>query len=240
VEFLRFLLADPDVRAGDLDTGLLDRRTPDFTPAPASDTELIAAAAHRWVRSWPTAPSSPWEVPSGWRIAGRAPTSVRLRSADRVEHVFLTGTPERASAVVEGGAAHTLSATRDGDHLTVVVDGLRTTFLVDEADSQIWLAGDERVVLVEEVREAPVRADDEHSGNAELTSPMPGAVVAIGVEDGATVTAGTVVVSVEAMKMEHALSAPVDGVVELLVSAGEQVKVGQLLARITATEEPKA
>ena len=41
------------------------------------------------------------------------------------------------------------------------------------------------------------------------------------------------VVTVEAMKMEHALTAPVDGVVELLVAVGDQVKVGQLLARIT-------
>ncbi len=66
---------------------------------------------------------------------------------------------------------------------------------------------------------------------------MPGAVVAVGVTDGATVTAGTVIVTVEAMKMEHALAAPVDGVAEILVGAGEQVKVGQVLARITATEE---
>ncbi|EUA18123.1 biotin-requiring enzyme family protein [Mycobacterium xenopi 3993] len=48
------------------------------------------------------------------------------------------------------------------------------------------------------------------------------------------VAAGTVVVTVEAMKMEHTLSAPVDGVVQLLVGVGDQVKVGQPLARITA------
>jgi acetyl-CoA/propionyl-CoA carboxylase biotin carboxyl carrier protein len=63
---------------------------------------------------------------------------------------------------------------------------------------------------------------------------MPGAVVAVSVEDGAEVATGTVVITVEAMKMEHALTAPVDGVVELLVAAGDQVKVGQLLARIAA------
>ncbi len=40
--------------------------------------------------------------------------------------------------------------------------------------------------------------------------------------------------------MEHALTAPVDGVVELIVGAGDQVKVGQVLARITATEEPQS
>jgi acetyl-CoA/propionyl-CoA carboxylase, biotin carboxylase, biotin carboxyl carrier protein len=66
-----------------------------------------------------------------------------------------------------------------------------------------------------------------------LTSPMPGAVVAVGVDDGAKVEAGAVVVTVEAMKMEHAMTAPVEGVVELLVAVGDQVKVGQPLARIT-------
>jgi acetyl-CoA/propionyl-CoA carboxylase biotin carboxyl carrier protein len=90
--------------------------------------------------------------------------------------------------------------------------------------------------VLEEVLEEPVRPDDEHSGDAELTSPMPGAVVAVGVEDGAQVSAGTVVVAVEAMKMEHTLAAPVDGVVELLVAVGDQVKVGQPLARIIAGE----
>jgi acetyl-CoA/propionyl-CoA carboxylase biotin carboxyl carrier protein len=88
--------------------------------------------------------------------------------------------------------------------------------------------------MVEELREPPVRPDEEHRGDAELTSPMPGSVVAVGVQDGQHVDAGAVIVTVEAMKMEHALSAPVDGVVELLVAAGDQVKVGQPLARITA------
>ena len=94
--------------------------------------------------------------------------------------------------------------------------------------------------MVEEVREAPVRPDDELSGDAELDSPMPGSVVAVGVSDGQHVDAGTVVVTVEAMKMEHALTAPVAGVVELLVAVGDQVKVGQPLARVTSTqkEEP--
>ncbi|HEY9266614.1 MAG TPA: biotin/lipoyl-containing protein, partial [Mycobacterium sp.] len=155
----------------------------------------------------------------------------------RTDHVWLTGSPEDATATVEGGETRTLRASLDGDRLVVTLDGLRTEYLVAAVDDRMWLAGAGRVALVEEVREAPVRPDDEHSGDAELTSPMPGAVVAVGVDNGATVTAGTVVVTVEAMKMEHALAAPVDGVVELIVGAGDQVKVGQVLARITATEE---
>jgi acetyl-CoA/propionyl-CoA carboxylase biotin carboxyl carrier protein len=82
-----------------------------------------------------------------------------------------------------------------------------------------------------------VRPDDAHSGDAELVSPMPGSVVAVGTENGSTVTVGTVVVTIEAMKMEHQLKAPVDGAVELLVAVGDQVKVGQALARITAATE---
>jgi acetyl-CoA/propionyl-CoA carboxylase biotin carboxyl carrier protein len=241
VDFLRFLLADPDVQAGRLDTGLLDRRVADYSPRTANDHQLIAAAAYRWLRNFQTATDDPWSVPSGWRIGEPAPTVLRLRSGERTEHVRITGLPHQAAAVVEGGETHLLTASLDGDGLTVTLDGVRARYRAADSDHQLWLAGDDGVTLVEEVREAPVRPDDEHSGNADLVSPMPGSVVAIGVEHGSTLTAGTVVVTVEAMKMEHALSAPVDGDVELFVSVGDQVKVGQLLARITvSTEEPNS
>ena len=233
-EFLRFLLADPDVAAGRLDTGLLDRRAPDFTRTAPGDQELIAAAAYKWVRHWTAAGDDLWRLPSGWRMGERAPAVFRLRAADRTDHVYLTGTPGHATATVEHGETHTVSATLGDGRLTVTLDGLRTDYLVAVTDGQIWLSGGGRTFLVEEVREAPVRPDDEHSGDAELVSPMPGSVVAVGVDSGAEVTAGTVVVTVEAMKMEHALTAPVDGVAELLVAVGDQVKVGQPLARITA------
>ena len=235
IEFLRFLLADPDVAAGRLDTGLLDRRTPDYIPAQHGDGELIAAAAYKWLRCWPARVGDLWEVPSGWRAGERAPTTFRLHAGERIDHVYLTGTPGAATALVEDGETHSLSASLDGDQLTVTLDGLRTEYLVAATDHQIWLSGGGRTAMVEEMREAPVRPDDEHSGDAELTSPMPGSVVAVGVHDGQRVETGAVVVTVEAMKMEHALSAPVDGLVELLVAVGDQVKVGQPLARITAS-----
>jgi acetyl-CoA/propionyl-CoA carboxylase, biotin carboxylase, biotin carboxyl carrier protein len=246
VEFLRFLLTDPDVVAGRLDTGLLDRRATDFAPTQLGDDQLIAAAAYKWLRSWPVPAGNLWEVPSGWRMGERAPSTIRLHSGERTDHVYLTGTPQAATAVVEDGSAlssssrpgpRSLTATLDGDRLAVTLGGLRTDYLVAATDGKIWLARSGHTAVVDEVREAPVRPDDEHTGDAELVSPMPGSVVAVGIEDGGTVTAGSVVVAVEAMKMEHALTAPVDGVVELLVAVGDQVKVGQPLARITATEK---
>ncbi|OBC01108.1 acetyl/propionyl-CoA carboxylase subuit alpha [Mycobacterium sp. 852013-50091_SCH5140682] len=233
-EFLRFLLADPDVSAGRLDTGLLDRRAPDFTPAAVGDEQLIAAASYLWLRHWSEAGDSLWQVPSGWRVGGRAPAAFRLQATGRTDHVYLTGTPDRATAVVENGGNHTVSAAFDDGLLAVTLDGLRTEYLVAATDGRLWLTGGGRVWTVEEVREAPVRPDDEHSGDAELISPMPGSVVAVGVNHSDAVAAGAMVVTVEAMKMEHALTAPVDGTVELLVAVGDQVKVGQPLARITA------
>ncbi|MCV7236533.1 acetyl-CoA carboxylase biotin carboxylase subunit [Mycolicibacterium celeriflavum] len=234
IEFLRFLLADPDVVAGRLDTGLLDRRSPDFRSATAQDADLVAAAAYKWLRAWPQPVGDLWAVPSGWRMGPHAPTTYRLRSGERTDHVHLTGTPTAATAVIEDGQPRSLSASLAGDRLAVTFDGVRSDYVVAADDGQIWLAGAGHTVAVEEVREAPVRPDDAHSGDAELTSPMPGSVVAVGVTDGERVEAGAVVVTVEAMKMEHALAAPVGGVVELLVAEGDQVKVGQPLARVAA------
>jgi 3-methylcrotonyl-CoA carboxylase alpha subunit len=237
IEFLRFLLADADVQAGRLDTGLLDRRLPDYTAVAADDLEFIAVAAYRWLQRWQAAESDLWSSPSGWRIGAHAPTVVRLKGGERTDHVRITGRPGSATATVEDGSVHALTAHLIGKSLVVTVDGLRTEYVVAEADHQIWLAGDSGVAALTEVREAAVRPDDEHAGDAELVSPMPGAVVAVNIADGAEVTAGAVVVAVEAMKMEHSLTAPVDGVVELLVAVGDQVKVGQPLARITATHK---
>ncbi len=240
VDFARFLLADPDVAAGRLDTGLLDRRAADFVTPEPTDEHFVAAAAYRWLRLWPSHDADLWVVPSGWRLGAAAPVGVRLRAGDRADHVYITGTPAAAVVRIEQGQSHTLQATFDGRRLAVTLNGLRREYAVAADDNRFWLAGAGVTAMLEEVREAPVRPDDEHRGDAELSSPMPGTVVSVGTENGTQVAAGTVVVTVEAMKMEHALAAPVDGAVELLVDAGEQVKVGQLLARIKVHSNKEA
>jgi 3-methylcrotonyl-CoA carboxylase alpha subunit len=66
-----------------------------------------------------------------------------------------------------------------------------------------------------------------------IIAPMPGKVIAVDIAEGQTVTAGQRLLVLEAMKMEHALAAPFDGVVEgLTVSAGAQVQVEALLCRV--------
>jgi acetyl-CoA/propionyl-CoA carboxylase biotin carboxyl carrier protein len=235
IDFLRFVLSDADVVAGRLDTGLLERL--DFDPAAVGDEAFVAAAAYRWLQHWPAVPADPWDVPSGWRLGDAAPTSIRLRCGVRTEHVTITGSPQRAQARIADAESRSLAGQLADGELTVILDGITRRYTVAVTGQQIWLAGEGRTWMLEELKEDSARPDDAHSGDAELVSPMPGSVVAVSVQDGEPVTAGAVVVAVEAMKMEHSLRSPVAGVVELLVAVGDQVKVGQLLARIKANTE---
>ncbi len=241
IEFARFLLADPDVIAGNLDTGLLDRRVEDFVAADASDEVLIAAAAYRWLSRWTTSECvDPWDVPSGWRVGTPAPTSIRLSAGTRTAHVAIVGVPADAKVEVEGSQPRAFSATLTGSELAVVIDGRRRTFVVAETDGGLWLAGG-GTWHVREVAEVSVRGEDKHAGDAEIASPMPGAVIAVNVENGAAVSAGQPLVVVEAMKMEHSLTSPIDGIVEVLVRQGDQVMVDQVLARVVpVTDEETA
>ncbi|AFU05541.1 acetyl-CoA carboxylase biotin carboxylase subunit [Nocardia brasiliensis] len=235
IEFLRFLLADPDVAAGQLDTGLLDRRVADFHATAVDDELFLAAAAYRWLGRWPSDPGDPWQVPSGWRIGTAAPTSIRLAAGDRIEHVYLTGRPDAATGRVGEAESVSVAAAFADSVLTLTVAGVRHEYRVAEQDDQLWLAGPTGIAVLREVAEASVRGGAEQVGDAEIRSPMPGSVIAVPVTTGATVAAGATVVIVEAMKMEHSLSAPVAGTVEILVTPGTQVRLDQPLARIHTT-----
>ncbi|MEU1207845.1 acetyl/propionyl/methylcrotonyl-CoA carboxylase subunit alpha [Nocardia sp. NPDC005825] len=239
-DFARFLLADPDVLAGRLDTGLLDRRAADFAPAAVTDEQFIAAAARLWLRHWPDGPVDPWQLPTGWRVGAHAPFGIRLIGGDRTAHVFFSGTPDRATTWIEDGERRTLTVDSDGDALTLAIDGLRGRYRVATAPGHIWVADRTGTALLREVAEADVRVGDAHVGDAEIQSPMPGSVIATPAADGDVVAAGAPIVVVEAMKMEHTLTAPIAGRVELLVEPGAQVKLEQPLARIIAEENTQS
>ena len=71
------------------------------------------------------------------------------------------------------------------------------------------------------------------AGDGSVSAPLPGKVVAVPVAEGARVARGDTLVVIEAMKMEHGLAAPCDGVVEgLSVAVGDQVREGEALARV--------
>ncbi|MFE9807930.1 acetyl-CoA carboxylase biotin carboxylase subunit [Streptomyces sp. NPDC005227] len=218
--FLRRLLAHPDVVAGDLDTGLVEREAAGLVPDGVPEEVYEAAAAVRLAELTPAGDgwTDPFSVPTGWRLGGTPkPAAFSLRVLDPVEY-----TPRGTHTVGEG-------------QVSVTLDGVRHTF--HRAADWIGRDGDAWHVRDHD----PVAASltgSAHAGADSLTAPMPGTVTVVKVAVGDEVTAGQSLLVVEAMKMEHVISAPHAGTVsELDVTPGTTVAMDQVLAVVTPAEE---
>jgi len=227
--FLRRLLADARVRAGELDTGLVER-LPVTAPDPeAGEQAAIAAALARTLELGRG--EDPWERLAGWRINGSAPLRWRLAperggaaidvlvAGDRV--CAGDGPPREARAELSAGA------------LAVTLDGERRTW-THARDGELTRVGIGGGAWAFREQVAELRRDL-HGGGAALEAPMPGSVLAVRVRDGDAVRAGDVLVVLESMKMELELVAPTAGTVHgLAVAAGDRVSGGQLLVAVGA------
>ncbi|MGW2953868.1 acetyl/propionyl/methylcrotonyl-CoA carboxylase subunit alpha [Streptomyces eurythermus] len=218
--FLRRLLAHPAVVAGDLDTGLVERVVDDLVPAEVPEEVYEAAAAVRLEALRPRTEgwTDPFSVPNGWRLGGTPkPPVFHLRVREPVSY-----TPR---------GVHTVT----GDRVSVTLDGVRHTF----RRAGDWLGRDGDTWQVRD--HDPVAASLDRAGHAgadSLTAPMPGTVTVVKVAVGDEVTAGQSLLVVEAMKMEHVISAPHAGTVaELDVTPGSTVAMDQVLAVIAPHEE---
>ncbi|MFO7779530.1 MAG: biotin carboxylase N-terminal domain-containing protein [Nitriliruptoraceae bacterium] len=121
------------------------------------------------------------------------------------------------------------------DHLDIEVDGhrQRVGVHVDGAGAVQIVSAALGVVELEAVPRFPDRGEEAVAGATR--SPMPGVVVAVAVEEGAPVAEGALLVTVEAMKMEHRITAPQAGTVtEVRVAAGQQVDADQVLVVVEA------
>ncbi|ROV68601.1 acetyl-CoA carboxylase biotin carboxylase subunit [Streptomyces globisporus] len=225
--FLRRLLAHPDVVAGDLDTGLVEREAEGLVPDGVPDEVYAAAAAVRRETLEPRPDAGGWtdpfSVPSGWRTGGvRAPLLFPLRVAGR-------------EPVTRDSPA---SATVTADRVTVELNGMAHHF----HRSGDWLGRDGDTWHVQD--HDPVEASLSGAGRNgadTLAAPMPGTVTVVKVAVGDEVEAGQSLLVVEAMKMEHVISAPHAGTVtELDVTAGATVAMDQVLAVVVPAEAEDA
>jgi acetyl-CoA/propionyl-CoA carboxylase, biotin carboxylase, biotin carboxyl carrier protein len=237
--WLRTLLAHPDVRAGHLDTGLIGRLP---APADATPDDVLVAAALAGLLDLP-AGDAPFDRLGGWRLgADPAPARWRLvpaagASGDPVD-VAVAGPAGRATVTVGAeGTPRPASAHRDGSTLVVTLDGTTRAYRTAVADGVRWLARDGDAWALREqerLRAARTAGGAEHGP---LTAPMPGTVTSVEVAEGDHVTAGQRLVVVEAMKMEHVVSAPTDGVVkDLAAKAGAAVALDAPL--VTVVPDP--
>ncbi|MFJ6001936.1 biotin carboxylase N-terminal domain-containing protein [Arthrobacter sp. NPDC092385] len=239
IEYLRLLVADDDVRAARLDTTLIERRLPGlaFRHVTAQD---LALAAVLLVEAEPVTPGgSPWHRGDGFRLGTPRPRSVALEHDGGTATVTLLRTGGGWDATVDGVTV-LVGTTGDG----ATIDGVRTRRQHALDGDTVWL-GDAgwsarlrrpgRRELLDAVLSRIPRA--EGAADPLVRSPMPGTVVSVAVEDGATVQAGDVLVAVEAMKMEHQLTAALSGVVRLSLKPGDLVRAQQIVATIEAATD---
>ena len=232
--FLRALLRHPDVRAGRLDTGLVERELDALVAqGRAVPDDALVAFALAQLLDRQVAGDDPWDTLVGWRPGGVAPTTWSVLGPDGEPlRVAATGDATGAEVRVGDDAPVAARAACTGDGLLLTAGGRTTTVLVARHAATTWLHLDGATHAVTELPpERRGAAAGAHDGD--VRSPMPGAVVAVHVAEGDRVEEGQVLLVVEAMKMEHALSAPHPGVVSgLSVRPGSQVAVDQLLASV--------
>ncbi|WP_216209314.1 acetyl/propionyl/methylcrotonyl-CoA carboxylase subunit alpha [Amycolatopsis aidingensis] len=240
VTFLRALLADERVRAGELDTGLVERRIGTLADAAVPAEFFVAAALDQLLALQPAGPVvDPWENPTGWRLGAPGGVVFRLRCGETEAVLRLDGQPEQAMVTMDEGEPAPVSArwSEAGDSLDLHYAGAFRRYRRVRGPQGLWLAREGRCFLIGEWPRL-LATQGEVAGTGRLTSPMPGTVLVVKVAEGEQVSAGAPLLVVEAMKMEHTITAPVDGVVSALhVQAGQQVALEELLAVVTPPEE---
>ncbi|HEY8479021.1 MAG TPA: biotin carboxylase N-terminal domain-containing protein [Spirillospora sp.] len=230
IGFLRSLVRHPAVAAGDLDTGLVERHLDELVPAEPAPPEALAAAALERMRAL-EAGDDPWDIPDGWRPGAHAWASwiITPSGGDPVE-VRVQGRAASARVAVGGGPPVPASLNAP---FTLTYAGRTTSFTAVRDGDTLWLGRDGHAWALGEHVRAEADAASAGTGDGVLRSPMPGTVLAVKAAEGDRVSQGQPLVVVEAMKMEHTVTAPLAGVVTRLpVRAGAQVALDAVLAVI--------
>lgn len=237
-ELLSAILREPDFLAGDIDTAYFETHpdvvTADRGPAALAESAAAAAVADAYLARAESGllPS----VPAGWRsVAGPAAVR-RYRYGDAQVAVPYRRTrtgwslEELPESVVVAVSA---------DRVELETEGVRRVFRISRYGSSRFVDSPRGSVHLEQVERFVDPSTTVASGS--LLAPLPGAVVRIAVSVGDRVEAGTSILWLEAMKMEHVITAPEAGVVtELPVQQGSRVEVDAVLAVIEPAESPDA
>ena len=240
IDFLSRLVACPAFASADLDTGLIERQKDFLFPATQAvprDTVLVATIgellweqhAARQAAKACGDPYSPWHARDGWRMNLSSARTISFRDGDTLVDAQVRYQRDHWQITLNGQTTLARGKKLDGDRFAVELDDRRLIASVVAVDDKrsVFLQGATHTLL----RDDPlhrVDAGDSHGGG--LTAPMPGKVVALLAQPGQTVDKGTPLLILEAMKMEHTITAPTAGTIKAFCyAAGEQVSDGAAL-----------
>jgi 3-methylcrotonyl-CoA carboxylase alpha subunit len=215
--FLKALVSHPDFRAGRFDTGFIDRNLAELTRVdPAAENAAIAAAVETLLL--------PAAQDGGWRDPWGANDAFSLGPARKLDlDITVDGHPRKATVAWRDGAQVTVDGVAAGNGVRFVPAGAGVVAIANGVQRSVALKSYDSIDV------------DHLDGDGVIKAPMHGKVLAILVEQGASVAKGERVAVVEAMKMEHALMAPIDGTVgEIVASVGAQIAEGATILSIDA------
>ena len=240
IDFLSRLVACPAFAGADLDTGLIERQKDFLFPAaqPVPRDALLVATVGELLWEQHAAklaaktsgdPHSPWHARDGWRMNLSSARSISFKDGETLVDAQVRYRRDHWAITVAGETTLARGKKLEGDRFAVELDDRRLIASVVAVDDRrsIFLQGS-TVTLLRDDPLHRVDAGDSHGGG--LTAPMPGKVVALLAQPGQAVEKGTPLLILEAMKMEHTITAPAAGVVKAFCyAAGEQVADGAAL-----------
>jgi acetyl/propionyl-CoA carboxylase alpha subunit len=241
-DFLIDVLDHPAFVAGDLDTRFVERHLPAQERSrrrkPAAErSHAIAAAVEAHERRRGSGPL-PASIPSGWRNNRWRPQDVAYRlgrepDAPAVEVLYVAEGPGRFQMEVAGEPSEVRIAQRSPGALSLEIDGVRRRYALAVDGDGVFVHADGIGLELVEVPRFPRPRGGELAGGC--LAPMPGTVRQVNVAAGDRVEAGSVLLVLEAMKMEHQLVAHEPGVVkEVRVEVGDTVEPDAVLVVMEA------
>ncbi|MBM2883474.1 acetyl/propionyl/methylcrotonyl-CoA carboxylase subunit alpha [Chromobacterium phragmitis] len=230
VSFLRRIVNHPSFSSGQVDTGLIARHHDELLPPPSAPTaRQLALLALAEALAHPAA----YPAPAGWRLNGAQTRRLAFLLNEQNYEASLQHHGD-GFIVHAGGASLPARASLRNSQLEAVLDGVSIKATVVRHGAQRALFdGGERLTV--ELVDPYAYTETGVHGETHLKAPMPGRVVALLAEIGKKVAKGSPLLILEAMKMEHTITAPGDGIVQdFYFAAGEQVNDGDELVDFAA------
>ncbi len=237
------VLRHPEFLAGNLDTHFLAKHVSleeAATEAAREADRVHAVGVALWLHAQRRAEAPVLRgIPPGWRNNPSQLQEIAFTVRDSVIRVgYRVHTPAHIELAVDGVAHDAAVLDCDAGHIAFALDGIRRRCTVASHDDRHYahsvLGSSE---LHEVPRFPPPVREEVHGG---CLAPMPGKILAVRVEPGQTVAKGAVLIILEAMKMEHEVTAPSDGIVrEVLGEVGQQVDAGAVLVVLEENIKPE-
>jgi len=245
IPFLSALVTHPQVRANLIDTGFIERELASLTQVPAQPGELelcaaVAAIINNERMAAGTEASSPWQT-FGWMPVGRRERAFAFRVGHGVGHgpeqkiTLNYGSGPSTLAIGDRVLAFTIAPREDGFDL--VLDGVRSQIAAVIEGHELYLRTRNGRFDLHWVD--PFGGEtEEQVGEEKIVAPLPGTVVAVLAEVGATLEKGAPILTLEVMKMEQTLRAPFAGVLKAIkCKVGDIVQEGVELAEVEPVAE---